>query len=132
MSSGLLDTSIVIAETDDPELAALLPEELAISVATLAELHFGVLAAKNADARKSRLRRLETTQATFQVLDIDSTVAQAFAQLAQAVKMAGRQPRSRTMDLWIAATALSYGVPVYTRNPDDFLGLESLLEIRVV
>lgn len=36
------------------------------------------------------------------------------------------------MDLWIAATALTLQIPLYTRNPADFVGLESLVEVRVV
>ena len=54
----------------------------------------------------------------------------AFAAVAHAVKAAGRQPRSRVMDLWIAATALSHRIPLYTRNSQDFEGLEKLIEIR--
>jgi predicted nucleic acid-binding protein len=57
-------------------------------------------------------------------------VARAFAAVAHAVKLAGRQPRARVMDLWIAATALSHGLPLYTRNPDDFQGLDELIEVR--
>ncbi len=132
MSRGLLDTSVVIARGDDPEVACALPAELAISVATLAELHFGALVARDDVTRRSRLRRLGEIEATFQALEIDSSVARAYATLAQAVRQAGRQPRARVMDLWIAATALVHGVPVYTRNGEDFLGLDGLVEIRVL
>jgi len=32
-------------------------------------------------------------------------------------------------DLLIAATALAAGLPLYTRNPDDFAGVQKLVEI---
>ena len=129
---GLLDTSVVIAREEDPLVVPALPQEGSISVATLAELHFGVLMAKDVEKRQHRLRRLGIIEGSFQPLPIDAGVARAFATVAHAVKAAGRQPRSRVMDLWIAATALALRLPLYTRNPDDFQGLEKLIEIHVV
>jgi predicted nucleic acid-binding protein len=130
LSRGLLDTSVLIAHQDDAGVERSLPQEVSISVATLAELHFGVLVAKDDLTRQQRLQRLGIIEATFQPIPIDSAVARAFAAIAHAVKAAGRQPRSRVMDLWIAATALSHGIPLYTRNPADFAGLDKLIEIR--
>lgn len=132
MSRGLLDTSVVIAQEEDDGLGSSLPEELAISVATLAELHYGVLVARTPEIRQHRLRRLGDVESLFHTLPIDAAVARSFATVAHAVKTAGRQPRARVMDLWIAATALTHSVPVYTRNPDDFEGLESLVEVHTV
>src|SRR5215218_387966 len=132
LSRGLLDTSILIAREEDPALDSALPQEIAISVATLAELHYGVLVSKNDETRQHRLRRLGLIEATFQFIPIDAAVARAFAAVAQAVKTAGRQPRARVMDLWIAPTALTLRIPLYTRNPEDFAGLQSLIEVRVV
>ena len=40
--------------------------------------------------------------------------------------------RSATFDLLIAATALASDLPLYTRNPDDFPGTESLIDIVAV
>jgi predicted nucleic acid-binding protein len=132
LTQGLLDTSVLIGLDDGSVLEDRLPDELAISVASLAELHFGVLVAKDEATRQQRLRRLGVFEASFQPLPIDGAVARAFASVAHAVKVAGRQPRSRVMDLWIAATALTLQIPLYTRNPADFVGLESLVEVRVV
>jgi len=129
---GLLDTSVLIAREEDSRLESSLPQEIAISVATLAELHFGVLVAKDDETRQHRLRRLGVIEATFQPIPIDAPVARAFAAVAQAVKAAGRQPRARIMDLWIAATALALQIPLYTRNPQDFEGLQSLIQVRTV
>lgn len=132
MSRGLLDTSVLIGQDEEPDLSRLLPEEVAISVASLAELHYGVLVAKDEITRQIRLSRLGAIESTLQPLPIDAAVARAFAAVAHAVKIAGRQPRTRTMDLWIAATALRHRVPLYTRNRDDFEGLEQLVEIKAI
>lgn len=132
MSRGLLDTSILIAFGEDAGLEAALPEEVAISVATLAELHYGVLLAKSDLVRQERLRRLGQLESIFQPIPIDAAVSRAYATVAHTVKLAGRQPRARVMDLWIAATAVVHQLPLYTRNADDFAGLEALLGVRVI
>ena len=131
-SRGLLDTSVLIAREEDSQIESSLPQEIAISVATLAELHFDVLVAKDDETRQLRLRRLGIIEATLQPIPIDAPIARAFAAVAQAVRAAGRPPRARVMDLWIAATALALRIPLYTRNPQDFEGLQGLIEVRVV
>lgn len=124
---GVLDTSVVIA----PDVAAI-PGELAISVASMAELHFGVLVATNETVRAARLRRLSRLQRRFDPLPIDDAVAVSYGELAAAVVRAGRQPRARTMDLLIAATAHAHDARLYTRNADDLRGLDDLLEVITV
>lgn len=121
---ALLDTSIVIA-TD----VAALEGELAISAVTLAELHFGVLLARDNDTRAQRLRRLSMLQRQFDALPLDEAVAASYGEIAAAVAQAGRQPRARTMDLLIAATAHAHSARLYTRNPDDFIGADKYVEI---
>ena len=121
---AVLDTSVLIA-TDVPELEG----ELAISAASLAELHFGVLVTADAAVRAERLRRLSELQRTFDALPVDDDVATSYGQLAAAVVASGRQPRSRVMDLLIAATAHAHSARVYTRNAADFMGIEHLVEI---
>lgn len=124
---GVLDTSVVIAADVSP-----IPGVLAISTATLAELHFGVLVAKSSQVRAERLRRLSILQRQFDALPLDEVVAASYGRLATAVVDVGRQPRRRTMDLLIAATAHAHDAALYTRNPDDFAGLEGLVDVRVV
>lgn len=124
---GLLDTSVVIATDVTP-----IPGILAVSAVTLAELHFGVLIARSAGVRAERLRRLSILQRRFDALPLDDAVAASYGRVASAVVEAGRQPRRRAMDLLIAATALTHGAVLYTRDPDGFAGLEDLIDVRVV
>ncbi|PRY57105.1 hypothetical protein BCF74_11626 [Knoellia remsis] len=121
---AVLDTSVVI----DPG-ATPIPGVLAISTATLSELHFGVLVAKKPEVRAERLRRLSVIQRQFDALPIDDAVAASYGRLAAAVVDAGRTPRGRTMDLLIAATAHAHGASLVTRNPKDFRGLEALVTV---
>jgi toxin FitB len=127
VSRGILDTSILIATDVTP-----IPGELAISVASLAELQFGVLLAKTAETRALRLTRLSAIQRRFDPLPIDEAIADSYARLAARVVEAGRQPRARTMDLLIAATAHAHDAVIYTRNADDLAGLEDLVRIQTI
>ena len=124
---GLLDTSVVIAS----EVAGL-PEEAAISTATLAELHFGVHLARGEQARSLRLRRLAEIESRFTALPIDESVARAYGELVARTGEAGRKVRTRVMDFFIAATARAHGVPLYTRNWQDFEPLAELIELERV
>ncbi len=121
---ALLDTSVVIATG-----VGKLEGELAISAATLAELHFGVLVARDAATRADRLRRLSVLQRQFDALPLDEAVAASYGEIAAAVLQVGRQPRARTMDLLIAATAHAHSARLYTRNPSDFVGADKHVEI---
>jgi len=124
---AILDTSVVIATDIAP-----LEGELAISAITLAELHFGVLVAKQRKVRAQRLRRLLVLQRTFDALPVDEAVAASYGQVAAAVVDAGRQPRARSMDLLIAATAHAHSARLYTRNAGDFDGLDDLVDVVTV
>lgn len=121
---AILDTSVVIAADVPP-----LPGELAVSSATLAELHFGVLVANDAAVRAERLRRLALVERLFQPLPVDDSVARSYGRLAAAVAQTGRQPRARVMDLLVAATAHAHRARLYTRNGEDLRGLEGLVEV---
>lgn len=124
---AILDTSVLLA-INVPELEG----ELAISAASLAELHFGVLITADAAIRAERLRRLSDLQRNFDALPVDDEVAVSYGQLAAAVASSGRQPRSRVMDLLIAATAHAHAARLYTRNAADLVGIEHLIDIVAV
>lgn len=121
---AILDTSVVIATDVQP-----LDGELAISAITLAELHFGVLVANQQKVRSERLRRLMVVQRKFDALPVDDAVAASYGQVAAAIVDAGRQPRARSMDLLIAATAHAHSARLYTRNASDFDGLGDLVDV---
>lgn len=121
---ALLDTSVLIAE-DGPE-----DVECAISAASLAELHFGVLVAQDADERARRAQRLGIVEATFHPLPLDAAVAREWGRLAAAVASRGAKPRRRAVDLVIAATANAHRVPLLTHNTKDFQVIADLVEVR--
>jgi predicted nucleic acid-binding protein len=125
---GLIDTSVVIdLEQID---AAALPEELAVSAMTMAELAAGPHATADPAERARRQDRLQRAEATFEPLPVDGETARAYGRVYAAVTALGRKARGRrAIDLLIAATALATGLPLYTRNPDDFAGLSDMIEI---
>ncbi len=135
-SQGLLDTNIVILRkwVDSAEL----PDEMAISAITLAELSAGPHevrgnAEQNAyEEHAERARRLEVLQRAeneFDPIPFDAEAARIYGRVAAAVIGAGRKPRGRVADLMIAATAIAETLPLFTTNPKDFAGLDSMLTI---
>lgn len=128
---GLIDTSLIIdLEHVDP---ARLPLELSISALTLAELAAGPHVAANARERGNRQDRLERTEATFDPVPFDAEAARAYGRIYAAVAAAGRKARGpRAVDLLIAATASAANLPLYTRNPDDFKGIEDVVTVVAV
>jgi predicted nucleic acid-binding protein len=131
LARGLLDTSVVVdIEGIDPDL---LPDVQSVSSVTLAELAAGLPAASDPDERARRQERLQQIEATLESLPFDELAARAYGRVFAAVTAIGRKARGRrTADLFIAATALSNGLSLYTCNPDDFAGLEGLLEIVAI
>lgn len=63
-------------------------------------------------------------------MPFDAAAARAYGRVYSAVQAAGGKPRGRrAVDLMIAATALASDLPLYTRNPGDFSGLDGLLVV---
>lgn len=131
MSTGLLDTSVVI-DWDDPAVVAGLPEEVAVSTITLAELATGPHLSTDAAERAERQARLQQAESLFDPLDFDRIAARSYGVVVAAVVAAGRSHRARIADLLIAAVAHANGLALYTRNPADFAGLEDLVEVIAV
>ncbi len=110
-----------------------LPEEASISALTLAELAAGPHATDDPAERARRQDRLQRAEAYFDPLPFDVDAARAFGRLSAKVREQGRSPRGRrVVDLLIAATAMAGDLPLYTRNPADFSGLDALVEVTVV
>jgi hypothetical protein len=125
---GVIDTSVVIdLEKIDPSH---LPVELAVSSLTMAELAAGPHATNDANERARRQDRLQRTEAVFDPLPFDAEAARAYGRVFAAISATGRKARgARAVDLLIAATACATGLPLYTRNFDDFPGLENIVEV---
>lgn len=123
MSKAVADTSIFIAQETGRELGEL-PEKIAVSVITVAELKLGVLRATDADARARRLSTLSRVQSIYPLLPVGPEVATWFARIAAAERERGR--RLRRHDTWIAATAMHHRAAVLTQDADftSFQGLE--------
>ncbi len=128
MSRAVLDTSVFIAAEQGRAIGRDLPEEVAVSVVTLAELEVGVLVADDADTRATRLGTLVAVRERAEGLEADSAVASMYARLAAAALGAGRRPRVH--DTWIAATAAVHDAAVWTQD-EDFGAFESVEVVRV-
>ena len=121
---ALLDTSILIGNEPVREV------EAAISVASLTELHYGVLVATDDDVRGRRMDRLAAVEAAFDPLPITPEIARAWGRLAAAVTHRGGNPRRRQIDLAIAATAIVERVPLLTHDLADVLIIRDLVDAR--
>jgi predicted nucleic acid-binding protein len=127
----MIDTSVVVdLDVLDPQR---LPLEMAVSAITMAELAAGPHATTDPDERARRQDRLQRTEATFEPFPFDADAARAYGLVYAAVMTAGRKARGgRAVDLLIVATAIAAQLPLYTRNPKDFMALENLVEIVAV
>jgi hypothetical protein len=127
--AGLLDTSVFIATESGRQLdTSAIPDEVATTVITLAELNAGVLVAANSDIRAQRLATLEAV-ADMETLPVDEQAARTWARLRVYLAETGR--RVRINDLWIAAIAASRGLPVITQD-DDFEAFDGAADLTIV
>lgn len=124
---GLGDTNILIYL----ERLAVdqLPSELAASTVSLAELSAGVHSAVDPVERAWRVMRVQRVEATFSPLPFDVEAARQYGIIAAEVISIGRKPRGRVADLMIASIAAANRLPLFTTNPADFHGLESVVTV---
>jgi predicted nucleic acid-binding protein len=133
---GLLDTNIlVLRRWIDP---AELPDEMAISAVTLAELSAGPHQVRpnteqdlydEHEERSRRTEALQRAESEFDPIPFDAEAARIYGRVTAAVVAAGRKPRRRIADLMIAATAIAEDLSLYTTNPGDYAGLERLIRV---
>jgi predicted nucleic acid-binding protein len=117
LAAGQVDRNNIISAAGDAPIFT--------SVISLGELNFGVEACVDPAERAVRaafLRQVESRPN----LEVSKHTASAFAVLAAAVRQAGRSPRPRYNDLWIAAQAIEHGYALLTLNAGDFAGLPGL------
>ena len=133
---GLLDTNILVLRRWIAPSE--LPDEMAISAVTLAELSAGPHQVRPNgeqdmyDEHEERARRTEALQraeSEFDPVPFDAEAARIYGRVTAAVVAAGRKPRRRIADLMIAATAIAEALPLYTTNPGDYAGLEKLVRV---
>jgi len=127
---GLIDTNVV---TLLPRLAdpGSLPVRPRVSAVTLAELSVGPLVASSDTERAIRQAHLQQAESDFDPLPFDARAARAFERVAAALRGAGRKPAARAFEAMIAATALANGLPLYTTDPDGYVGIDDLTLITV-
>ncbi|MCD2193971.1 PIN domain-containing protein [Actinomycetospora endophytica] len=131
MSPGraVVDTSVLIASESGRAVdESGLPGDPVLSVVTLAELHAGVLAAPDSEARARRLVTLDR-YSHIEVLDVTEDVATEWARLR--VHLAEHRRRVNVNDLWIAASAVAHRLPIVTQD-DDFDPLDGVRGLVVV
>lgn len=125
---GVIDTSVLV-DLDKLDVAQL-PVEIAVSALSIAELAAGPHAAGDSDEQARRQDRLQRAEAAFDPLPFDNESARAYGRIYSAVVATGRKARgARAVDLLIAATACALDLPLYTRNVEDFRGLDRLVEV---
>ncbi len=112
---ALADTSLFVGLEQGRIDRSDIPRRVAVSMITIGELRFGLLAAQDAATRTMRLRSLEGALA-FGPLPVDQRVADTWADLRVALRSAGR--RLEINDSWIAATAITHGLPIVTQDRD--------------
>jgi predicted nucleic acid-binding protein len=125
---ALLDTSVVVdlKVIDEGQL----PDECSIATITLAELSAGLHAVTDSALRAARQEILQYVESAFQSVPFDSEAARAYGRIYAAARAPGQKPRGgRAVDFFIAATALSRGLPLFTRNSVDFTTVANLVEI---
>jgi predicted nucleic acid-binding protein len=122
---AILDTSVLIENPDVPGVS-----QAAISTISLAELYFGALTATDADERMRRVAQLGFIESNFDAIPLDKQIGRVLGQLQAAVSDRGANPRRRTADLAIAATAVVYESVLLTRNYKDFKLIGDLVDVR--
>ena len=110
---AVLDTSVLIAET---EQGLHLPGVYGVSVMSIAELHRGAVTAGSAAARSRRVARLALVEELYETLPIDRRIAVKYGEIAATTQRLANRPH--LIDGLIAATAIVYGIPVFTRDHD--------------
>ncbi|OZM76302.1 type II toxin-antitoxin system VapC family toxin [Pseudonocardia sp. MH-G8] len=128
MVYALADTCVLI-DLERIDLGDHQDSILVVSAVSVGELAFGADSGPDPEVRQKRLRDVLER---FEILPYGVEEAKLYGVMATLVRASGRNPRPRRLDLQIAATASALRVPVLTRNPDDFRGMDRLVEVVAV
>lgn len=115
-TSGLLDTSVLIARESERPLGEL-PDRVAMSVITIGELQLGVPSAADATTRARRADALALAR-TADPIPISEAIMVSWARLVTDCRAAGIHRVVKLADALIAATAVEHGLPVVTQDDD--------------
>lgn len=129
--SYLIDTNVVSEWTKSAPnagvqswLAGVEPDEVYLSVITVAELRYGIerlAPGRRRDALDTWVARDLLLRFEGRILDIDLVIANEWGKLTAYGQAHGRP--AGMMDAWIAATAAVYGMTVVTRDVAPFHAL---------
>ncbi|MET3175429.1 UNVERIFIED_ORG: putative nucleic acid-binding protein [Arthrobacter sp. UYCu721] len=120
----LLDTSVLITPPAVWPAGAVLGS----SIISLAELQFGIRSSASEEIRRNRVHRLAVWRELMDWILFDEHAAESYGELAARVKRL-RPQHARSTDIMIAAQAHSLGIPLMTRNANDFELVEDVVEI---
>jgi tRNA(fMet)-specific endonuclease VapC len=112
--SVLLDTNVVVAHLrSDPDLTARLRATPAIYLpwVVLGELHYGALRAQRREAQLALIRDFLQTAT---LLLADQSTSEQYGQLKAELAALGKLIPDN--DIWIAATARQFDLPLLTRD----------------
>jgi predicted nucleic acid-binding protein len=121
----LVDTSVLIG-AEDLDLDEWTGSVFVVSAITIGELAYGADIGPDPEARRARLRDILYS---YEVAPFGVEEGKLYGALATLVRLVGRDPRPRQLDLQIAATAAAERLPLLTCNPDDFIGVERLVDV---
>ena len=97
------------------------PDDLAVSIITVAELWFGARKSKRPESNR---RSIDAFLKPFEVLPFDRAAAEAYAELRLGLERAGRPIGER--DLQIASIAVARRLTVVTHNLSEFARIPGL------
>jgi len=115
MLQAVLDTNILIDHLAGRKRLKVDPREFVISTIT----EFELLRLPGMSEEEEQILRELVGQ--FDIISVNREIAQ------RAAKLNRSRPRTKPMDLFIAATALELEVPLVTKNSKDFKHLPDLL-----
>jgi tRNA(fMet)-specific endonuclease VapC len=98
------------------------PAEIAVSIVTVAELRYGADCSARPQANH---RAIDEFVHSLTVLDLTDAVIRTFATIKAALRQQGALLEDA--DLFIAATALAYKLPLVTSNDKHFRRIPGLL-----
>jgi predicted nucleic acid-binding protein len=75
---------------------------------------------------------LQEIESRLEPIPFDGAAVRSYGLIVAAVVHEGRKPRSRFADLLIAATAHANRLDLYSRNADDFSGLDKLVRVVAI